>query len=196
MSSLSGQKVSTLLLGKSGGQLPIAPEKKKQPKWKRHSVLDVSGDESKIRCSKAQYCIGTWNVRSMNQGKLDVVKKEMERVNIDILWISKLKWTEWTNLIQMTIISTTVQFSHSVVSNSLWPHGLQHTRPPCPAPTPGVYSNSCPLSQWCHLPISSSVIPFSSHLQSSPTSGSFQTNQLFASGGKVLEFQLQHEAFQ
>ena len=63
-----------------------------------------------------------------------------------------------------------VQFSHSVVSDSLRPHGLQHARPPCPSPTPGVYSNSCPLSQWCHPAISSSVIPFSSHLQSFPTS--------------------------
>ena len=67
-----------------------------------------------------------------------------------------------------------VQLSHSVVSDSLWPHGLQHTRLPCPSPTPGVYSNSCPLSQWCHPIISSSVIPFSSRLQSFPASGSFQ----------------------
>ena len=69
---------------------------------------------------------------------------------------------------------SSVQFSCSVVSNSLQPHGLQHTRPPCPSPTPGVYSNSCPLSRWCHLTISSSVIPFSSPLQSFPASGSFQ----------------------
>ena len=66
-----------------------------------------------------------------------------------------------------------VQFSHSVVSDSLWPHELQHTRPPCLSPTPGVYSNSCPLSQWCHPTISSSVVPFSSRLQSFPASGSF-----------------------
>ena len=69
---------------------------------------------------------------------------------------------------------SSVQFSHSVVSNSLWPRGRQHTRPPCPSPTPGVYPNSCPLSQWCHPAISSSVVPFSSHLQSFPASGSFQ----------------------
>jgi len=62
------------------------------------------------------------------------------------------------------------QFSRSVVSNSLLPHGLQQARPPCPAPISGVYSNSCPLSQWCHPTISSSVVPFSSHLQSFPTS--------------------------
>ena len=63
------------------------------PKWKRCSVADVSGDESKIQCCKEQHCIGTWNVRSMNQGKLDVVKQEMARININILGISELKWT-------------------------------------------------------------------------------------------------------
>ena len=69
--------------------------------------MDVTGDRSKVRCCKEQYCIGTWNVRSMNQGKLEVVKQEMARVNIGILGISELKWTEWVNLTQMTIISTT-----------------------------------------------------------------------------------------
>ena len=77
-----------------------------------------------------------------------------------------------------------VQFSCSVVSDSLRPHGLQHTRPPCPSPTPGVYSNSCSLSWWCHPTISSSVVPFTSCLQSFPASGSFQMSQLFASGGQ------------
>ena len=70
-----------------------------------------------------------------------------------------------------------VQFGRSVVSDSLWPHGLQHCKPPCPSPTPRIYSNSCPLSQWCHPTISSSVIPFSSHLQSFPASESFQMSQ-------------------
>ena len=79
-----------------------------------------------------------------------------------------------------------VQFSSSVVSDSLWPHGLQHTRPPCPSPTPGVYSNSCLSSQWCHPTISSSVVPFSSLLQSFPASGSFLRSQLFASGGQSI----------
>ena len=77
-----------------------------------------------------------------------------------------------------------VQFSCSVVSNSLWPHGLQHARPPCPSPTPGLHSNSCPLSRWCHPTISSSVIPFSSHLQSFPASRSFQMGQFFSSSGQ------------
>ena len=78
------------------------------------------------------------------------------------------------------------QFSHSVVSDSLWPHGLQHTRLPCPSPTPGAYSNSCPSSQWCHPTISSSVIPFSSCLQSFPASGSFSMSQFFTSSGQSI----------
>ena len=79
-----------------------------------------------------------------------------------------------------------VQFSHSVVSDSSRPHGLQHTRPPCPSLTPGAYSNSCPLSWWCHPTISSSVVPFSSHLQSFPASGSFPMSQFFPSGGQNI----------
>ena len=79
-----------------------------EPKQKQYPVVQVTGDRSKIRCYKEQYCIRTWNVRSMNQGKLEVVKQEMARVNIDILGISKLKWTGMENLTQMTIISTTV----------------------------------------------------------------------------------------
>ena len=89
-----------------------------------------------------------------------------------------------------------VQFSHSVVSNSLWPHRLQHTRPPCPSPTPGVYSDSCPLSSWCHPTISSSVIPFSSCPQSFPASRSFQWVSSLHQVAKIFEFQLQHQSFQ
>ena len=70
--------------------------------------MDVTGDGNKVQCCEEQYCIGTWNVRSMNQGKLEVVKWEMARVNVDILGISELKWTGMVNLTQMTIISTTV----------------------------------------------------------------------------------------
>ena len=81
---------------------------------------------------------------------------------------------------------TSVQFSRSVMSDSLRPHGLKHTRPPCPSPTPGVYPNSCPLSQWCHPTISSSVVPFSFHLQSFPASGSFPMSQFFTSGGQSI----------
>ena len=80
-----------------------------------------------------------------------------------------------------------VQFSRSVVSDSLRPHESQHASPPCPSPAPGVYPNSCPLSQWYHLTISYSVVPFSSCLQSFPTSRSFQMSQLFTSGGQNIE---------
>ena len=79
-----------------------------------------------------------------------------------------------------------VQSSHSVTSNSLQPHGLQHARPPCLSPTPRVYSNSCPLSRWCHPTISSSVGPFSSCLQSFPASESFQISQFFALGSQSI----------
>ena len=78
------------------------------------------------------------------------------------------------------------QFRHSVVSDSLQPHGLQHTRPPCPSPTPSLYSNSCPLSWWCHPTISSSVIPVSFCLQSFPALGSFPLSQFFTSGGQSI----------
>ena len=77
-------------------------------------------------------------------------------------------------------------FSHSVMSDSLWPHGLQHARPPYPSPTPGVHSDSHPSSQWCHPAISSSVVPFSTCPQSLPASGSFTISQLFASGGQSI----------
>ena len=81
-------------------------------------------------------------------------------------------------------IFSSVQFSHSVMSDSLRPHESQRARPPCPSPTPGVHSNLCPLSGWCHPAISSSVVPFSSCLQCSPASGSFPMSQLIAWGGQ------------
>ena len=81
---------------------------------------------------------------------------------------------------------SSVQFSHSVMSDSLSPHELQHTRPPCLSPTPGAYPNSCPLSRWCYPTISPSVVPFSSCLQSFPASRAFQMNQLFTSGGQRI----------
>ena len=90
----------------------------------------------------------------------------------------------WDSLSCCFNLFFSVQFSCSVVSYSLRPHGLQHTKPPCPSPTPRVYINSCPLSQWYHLTISSSVIPFSSCPQAFPASGSFQMSQLFTSGGQ------------
>ena len=84
----------------------------------------------------------------------------------------------------ITAVFNSVQ--SSVMSNSLRPHGLQHARPPCPSPTPRIYSNSCPLSRWCHPTISPSVVPFSFRLQSFPALGSFSMSQLFASGGQSI----------
>jgi len=83
-------------------------------------------------------------------------------------------------------MNSSVQFNHLIVSDTLWPHGLQHARPPCPSPTPGACSNSCPSSQWCHPTISSSVVPFSSCLQSFTASGSFPKSQFFPSGSQSI----------
>ena len=92
-------------------------------------------------------------------------------------------WGHWCSARLNNLPS--VQFS-SGVSESLWPHGPQHARPPCPSPTRGVYPNSYQLRQWCHPTTSSSVIPFSSHLQSFPASGSFPISQFFAWGGQSI----------
>ena len=89
-----------------------------------------------------------------------------------------------STLIKPYRLGFSVQFSHLVMSDSLWPHELQHIRPPCPSPTPGVHPTPCPLSRWCHPTISSSVIHFSSCPQSFPASGSFPMSQLFAWGGQ------------
>ena len=96
----------------------------------------------------------------------------------------------------ITVVFSSVQFSHSVVSDSLRPHEPQQTWPPCPSPTPGVHPNPCPSSWWCHPTISSSVVPFSSCPQSFPASGSLQMSQLFTSGGQSIGVQLQHQSFQ
>ena len=110
-------------------------------------------------------------------------------------WWETTKWKAQTSALESTNQSchlqkednqtVSVQFS-SVVSNSSWPHGPQHARTTCPSPTPRVYSNSSPLSQWCHYTISTSVVAFSSCLKSFPTSGSFQMSQLFTSGGQSI----------
>ena len=105
-------------------------------------------------------------------------------LEININWnTSEMSTPGYHLLYSLLGSSDQYQFSCSVVSDSLWPHGLQHARPPCPSPTPAVYSNSCPLSRWCHPTISSSVVSFS-RLQSFPASGSFQMSQLFALGSQ------------
>ena len=92
----------------------------------------------------------------------------------------------WWTILQIIIQFSSVQFNHSFVSGSLWTHESQHARPPCPSPTPTVYPNSCPSSQWCHPAISSSVVPFFSCPQSFPASGSFPMSQLFTWGGQSI----------
>ena len=114
--------------------------------------------------------------------------------NLTKQWVEDLSRQFSKEVIEMTdrcmkrcstlLIISSVQFSHSVVSDSLRPHESQHTTPPCPSPTPRVHSNSCPSSRWCHPAISSSVIPFSSCSQSLPASESFPTSQLFAWSGQ------------
>ena len=120
-------------------------------------------------------------------------------------WETPLKFTVWRNRLPVrprsnyrsmeSVLCTpppthqltaTLLLSHSVVSDSLWPHGLQHARLPCPSPSPGVYSNSCPLSRCCHQTIPSSVVPFSSCLPSFSASGSFPVSWFFTSGGQSI----------
>ena len=122
---------------------------------------------------------------------------ELEQIISQFVWkykktsnsqsnLEKEEWN-WRNQpawLQAILQFSSVQFGHSVMSDSLRPHELQHTRPPCPSPTPGLHSNSCPSSQWRHPAISSSVVPFSSCPQSLPASGSFPMSQLFAWGGQ------------
>ena len=115
---------------------------------------------------------------------LDVtVQSRKKTLSVRISKIQQLQ-VFLSNLLQWVFSS--VQFSCSVVSDFLWPDESQHSRPPCPSPTPGIYSNSCPLSRWCHPAISFSVVPFSSCPQSLPASGSFPMSQLFAWGGQSI----------
>ena len=104
-----------------------------------------------------------------------------------ILIASSYFRTSWSgNFNYYCVLGLYVQFSLSAMSGFLWPHGLQHTRPPCPSPTPRACSNSCPLSQWCHPTILASVVPFSSCFQSFPASGSFPMSQFLPSGGQSI----------
>ena len=117
-------------------------------------------------------------VQSLGWG--DPLEKEIATYSSILAW--EIPWTEEPDRQQ----SSSDQFSRSLGYNSLWPHGLQHAWPPCPSPTPQVYSNSCPSSQRCHPTISSSVTPFSSGLPSFPASRSFPMSQFFTSGGQSI----------
>ena len=116
---------------------------------------------------------------------------------MSILNMPEIKiYTPFGSLISQPRKFSSVQFSRSVMSDSLRPHGLQHTRLNCPSPTPRVHSNSCPWSWWCHLTNSSSVIPFSSCFQAFPASGSFPVSQFFTSGGQSIEVSDSASSFQ
>ena len=129
------------------------------------------------------------------------IKKKRKKLWIEILCLNGVHFSMYYFFISLLLylhssssfrysylnfIDVSLQFSHSVMSNSLRPHEPQHARPPCPSPTPGVHPNPCPLSQWCHPTISSSIVLFSSCSQSFPASGSFQISQPFASGGQSI----------
>ena len=119
-------------------------------------------------------------LKDKNHDNLNRCRKSLWQNSVPI-WLKLFK-----KCTQKEPTSTSVQFSCSVVSNSFQPHELQHTRPPCPSPTPRVHPNSCPSSRWCHPAISSSVVPFSSCPQSLPASRSFPMSQLFAWGGQSI----------
>ena len=137
-----------------------------------------------IRVPASQACMVSATTAPGNKAELlpaSFITKEED----NLLWFklhAYFRMKSSLNLIRLPF--TSVQFSLSVVSDSLWPHGLQHARPPCSSPTPVACSNSCPSSQWCHPTISSSVIPFSSCRQSFPASRPFPMSQFFSSGGQ------------
>ena len=168
----------TLMLGGTGGR--------RRRGWQRLRWLDGITDSMDVSLSELRELVmdrEAWRAAihgvAMSRAQVSDWTELKNKVSLLPL-VPHLLLMEWWD--QMPFSS--VQFRHSVVSDSLLPHGLQHTRPPCPSPTPRVYLNLCPLSQWCLPTISSSVGPFSSHPQSFPVSGSFQVSQLFASGGQ------------
>ena len=157
-----------------------------------HSADSLWGDGSWGRAEKGRWIPGTGVASGYLERKKrlpgNCLRKSEEKRTLGNQPGAGTSWGTSPCLTGLGCVSvcqfSSVQFSHSVMSDSLRPHGLQHARPPCPSPTPGVHPNSCPLSWWCHPTISSSVVPFSSCPQSFPASGSLQMSQLFASGGQ------------
>ena len=157
---------------------------------------DFLGRSTEVRC----HCLLLWSIPIRLKLKKQSVlifklNRQTNKVSKNLFTLTFVKDLDMATLFLGYHLLYSVQFSHSVMSNSLRPHGLQHARLPCPSPTPEACSNSCPSSWWWHPNISSSVVPFSSRLQSFPASGSFPisfSHQI----AKVLELQLQHQSFQ
>jgi len=163
--------------------------------------MQTNGYEGRDRESDTD---GSWNFKSRNDMHVSCTSGEWENIEIKIgkkgseqphpipaLFNQERntksqplpgEWRVWATYTTVQILL----FSHSVMYDSLWPHGLQHTRLPCPSPSPGVFSNSCPLNHWCHPTISSFVAPFYSCPQSFPASGSFQMSKCFSWGGQSI----------
>ena len=183
---------------------------RKQPKWPSTDewikkiwcacvCVYMESHERMIFCHLQQHG-WTWNLEIIILS--EVSQKGKDKYDIIYMWnlkyatnelIFRYRPTDVENRFMSTKrkreggkVRSSVQFSRSVVSDSLWHHEPQHARPPCPSPTAGVYSNSCPLSQWCHPTISSSVVPFSCCPQSFPASGSFQMSQFFITCGQSI----------
>ena len=130
-----------------------------------------------------------WVIQSPQPSKWRKVPSPLLCCWLHTIWSEERLWflsSELCSVINLKFFPGSVQFSRSVMSDSLWPHELQHSRPPCPSPTPRVHPNPCPLSRWCLPTISSSVVPFPSCPQSFPPSGSFQMSQLSTSGGQII----------
>ena len=152
-------------------------------KWSENLNRHLSKEEIQIAKRLMKRCLTSLTVREMqiittmryHFTPVRIALKSLQITNVERVWRKNT-----------TLLHCSVQFSHSVVSDSLRPHSLQHARLPCPSSIPRACSNSCPLSQWCHPTILSSVIPFSSRLQSFPASGSFPMCQLFTSGGQSI----------
>ena len=134
-----------------------------------------------VESKKVKLIKAGWMVASRGLGW-----KKWENVGKMVQSISYAEWVNSGESNVLILVFSSVQSSHWVVSDSLQPHGLQHAGPSCSSPALRAYSNSCPLSRWCHPPVSSSVVPFSFRLQSFPASESFQMSQFFASGGQSI----------
>ena len=156
--------------------------------WHSHLFWEFSSLSWSTQ-SKAFNVVNTIEVDIFLESTCFIYKPRMFKTSVSLHSfsspVSTADFSKFADILSAALFSS-VQFSHSVVSDSLWPHELQHARPPCLSPTPGVYPNPYPLSRWCHSTISSSVFPFSSCPQSFPASESFPRSELFTSGGQSI----------